>query len=540
MALRRLVGLLVAATLVACGGDDESTGGSSTVGGTGGSAGNGGTAGHAATGGSGGSGGGALPPPSCGNDVRDMGEACDGVDLGELSCTSLPGFASGVLGCGANCLELDLSNCVAGQVVAAASCEHDAVQAAVDQAAEGDIVTVPAGSCTWSASVEVSQGLYIQGAGSDQTVVTADGVDLFSVHGAGGAVRVSGFAITGSAPGGYLVFDGGYSNVRIDHCRFDGIVGDRGVILNYQGQAAIVALFDHLDITVADWKIFLAVYGMNDAWNEPDDFGTARFVYLEDINFHGDGIATDLVDGERGARFVVRHSELLNGMVMFHDTGSTPGCRSTRLVEVYDNLFSCDLDNCGWTAISFRGGSGAFYDNVIYRNPGGYDDGAATQLWRSYDEGGVPFNSLCDGVPDRICSDFSSHCSDAGHPPCGGDWECSTGTCSIHACTSDTDCGGGAHCLEKLDGQQDASGWPCRDQTGRGMDDPTTHEQANLPAYWWNNLDQNGTPMGVIINDHGLPSFPFIVEGRDFLLAPKPEYVPYAYPHPLTGAEPQP
>ena len=73
------------------------------------------------------------------------------------------------------------------------------------------------------------------------------------------------------------------------HCRFDGIVGSRGVILNYQHEGAIVGLFDHLTITVADWKIFLAVYGMNDSWNEPDDFGTARSVVLEDIDFLGDG-----------------------------------------------------------------------------------------------------------------------------------------------------------------------------------------------------------------------------------------------------------
>ena len=530
----RIAWALLSAALLCCGGGDDGTAGTSSQGGAGGGAG-GGTAGNA---GSGGTGGGVLPPPGCGNDLVDMGEACDGGNLAGQSCESFPGFKSGNLACATSCLAFDLSGCVAGAVVAAASCEHDAVQAAVDQAADGDIVTVPAGACSWSAPVDVSKGLLIRGAGEDQTLVTAAAADLFAVQGAGGAVRVSGFGFGGNAPWAYLHFDGAYSNVRVDHCRFDGVLGSRGVILNYQGEAAIVALFDHLTITIADWKIFLAVYGMNGAWNEPDDFGTARFVYLEDLDFRGDGLATDVVDGECGARFVVRHSELLNGMVMFHDTGSTPECRSTRLVEVYGNHFACDLDNCGWTAMSFRGGSGAFHDNVIDRNPGGYDDGAATQLWRSYAEGGVPFNSLCDGIPDRICGDFSSHCGDGDHPACRGDWECSTGTCSINACTSNADCGSEAFCLEKLDGHQDASGWPCRDQTGRGMDDPTTHEQASLPAYWWNNLDQNGDAMGVIINDHGLPSFPFIIEGRDFLYQEKPDYVAYAYPHPLTLAEP--
>lgn len=528
--------LLLVAALAACDGSEDGTDSPTPTG-----AGAGGTgAGVGGSGGSAGSGGTVVPPPSCGDDVADMGEACDGADLALQTCASFPGYSSGTLGCAPSCLAFDLSGCTAGQEVAAASCERDAVQTAVDGAGEGDIVTVPAGSCTWTDTVSVTKGLFIRGAGEDQTQITAGDADLFSFQGAGGAVRVSGFGFGGNAPWGYLAFDGSFSMVRVDHCRFDGVLGSRGVLLNYQRDAAVVGLFDHLTITIADWKIFLAVYGMNDAWNEPDDFGTARYVYLEDIDFHGDGIATDLVDGECGARFVVRHSELLNGMVMFHDTGSTPTCRSTRLVEVYDNTFSCDLQNCGWTAISFRGGSGVFYDNVIHRNPGGYDDGAATQLWRSYDEGGVPFNSLCDGTIDRICSDFSSHCSDVGHPACNGDWDCSAGTCSIHACTSNADCGSTAVCLDKLDGHQDASGWPCRDQTGRGMDDPTSHEQASLPAHWWSNVDEDGSPMNVIINTHGLDPFPFIVEGRDFLYEEKSDYVAYPYPHPWTLAEPLP
>jgi hypothetical protein len=543
MALLRYAGVLVPVVLLAfCGGESDETsiptGGGGHGVGAGGSGANGGVGAGGATGGSGGS---VTPPPGCGNDVAEMGEACDGADLAGQSCASLPGYASGALGCAPSCLAFDASGCVAGAQIAAASCEHDAVQAAVDQAAEGDIVMVPAGNCTWNASVDVSKSLLIVGAGQDQTVITAGDADPFSIQGAGGAVRVSGFGFTGNAPFAYLVFDGEYSNVRVDHCRFDGILGTRGVMLNYQRQGAFPALFDHLSISVADWKIFLAVYGMNDSWNQPDDFGTARYVYLEDVDFQGVGIATDLVDGECGARFVVRHSVLLNGMVMFHDTGSTPGCRSTRLVEVYDNDFSCDLENCGWTAMSFRGGSGVFYDNVIARNPGGYDDGAATQLWRSYDVGGAPFDSLCDDVPDRICSDMSSHCDAGDRGPCGGDWDCSVGSCTVSACTTNDQCGSsGATCLEKLDGHQDSSGWPCRDQTGRGIDDPVTHEQASLPAYWWNNLDPNGSAMNVLINDHGLPTFPFIIEGRDFIYGARPGYAPYPYPHPLTGLEPLP
>lgn len=42
------------------------------------------------------------PPPQCGNNVVEMGEECDGTDLGNMSCKGF-GYASGTLGCDAQC-----------------------------------------------------------------------------------------------------------------------------------------------------------------------------------------------------------------------------------------------------------------------------------------------------------------------------------------------------------------------------------------------------------------------------------------------------
>lgn len=48
---------------------------------------------------------------NCGNGTRDAGEACDGIDLGGASCTSLgAGFSGGALRCAAGCA-LDTSGC---------------------------------------------------------------------------------------------------------------------------------------------------------------------------------------------------------------------------------------------------------------------------------------------------------------------------------------------------------------------------------------------------------------------------------------------
>ncbi len=48
----------------------------------------------------------------------------------------------------------------------AASCQQADVQSAITAASAGDTVTVPAGKCTWNATVTIDKGLSLIGAGS--------------------------------------------------------------------------------------------------------------------------------------------------------------------------------------------------------------------------------------------------------------------------------------------------------------------------------------------------------------------------------------
>ena len=66
----------------------------------------------------------AAPIPSCGDDVTAAGEACDGLDLNGHTCASVAaGFtAGGTLACRPDCRAYDVSGCVRGNVVTAASC----------------------------------------------------------------------------------------------------------------------------------------------------------------------------------------------------------------------------------------------------------------------------------------------------------------------------------------------------------------------------------------------------------------------------------
>ena len=392
-----------------------------------------------------------------------------------------------------------------GAIINSASCSQAAVQSAIDAAQNGDTVVIPAGSCTWNSQVSISKGITIQGGGENATVLDGNTDVYFKVNGTGGHFRLTGIGFHGGASWAFITLDGTFTSLRVDHSRFSDIPGSRGIVVGYYSQdlPAIKGVFDHLTATSSSWKIFLAHYGTNSQWLAPDEFGTDNALYVEDGTFTGTAGATiDVIDGECGARFVVRHNRITNGLISYHDTGSTPQCRSTRAVEIYDNTFSCTTADCGWGAISFRGGTGIYFNNVIPRYPNGYENGATTEIYRvSYPAGGKPWTHACDNVADRVCSDFRSHCTGGDKRACGGDYDCPVGTCSVDACTQDSECGSGATCLPKFDGQLDPIGWPCRDQTGRGQDDPVTHVQASSPAYWWNNTDLSGKQMEVLVAD---------------------------------------
>ena len=66
---------------------------------------------------------------------------------------------------------IDWWSCAANHSLAAtinaANCTQSTVQAAINSAADGDTVTVPAGTCTWSAAVSISnKTITLRGAGS--------------------------------------------------------------------------------------------------------------------------------------------------------------------------------------------------------------------------------------------------------------------------------------------------------------------------------------------------------------------------------------
>lgn len=479
----------------------------------------------------------------CGDGVLEPGEACDGAALGGHDCTSVAaGYAGGALACRTDCAGYDFSGCTRGGEVAASSCSQVDVQAAIDAAAEGDTVVVPAGRCTWTAPVQVgrvatsdppsyeSRNVVIRGAGAGRTVIvsgTGEGWDqrpFWITCQEGKPFRIAGFTFTGMQRRGStepaIQIGGACRNWRIDHNTFD--VSDREP--GTQGRGIIVGDYSY---GLVDHNRFLDTYqGILVLWDgaasyeRPLSLGTEQAVYIEDNEFwYSDDYAGDGAnDASNGARYVFRHNRLRNAFIGHHGCDSG-GHRATHSFEIYGNEIEWTVDSW-WYASRFRDGTGVVYDNVL------------TGRLHDLTFGVVNYRTCC------------CHWCTSVDPPAYG-WPCEP----FAACAEPlhTNCSEWGRCdgSNPLDGNLDATGWPCLDQTGRSTDEDGDGIQDLQPLYEWDNT-VNGEDADITVSDPwgctGPSMADHLQEGRDFFNdTRRPGYVPYPYPHPLAReADPWP
>ena len=385
--------------------------------------------------------------------------------------------------------------------ITAASCSLADVQAAVDSATDGDIVSIPAGSSTWNSYVSIpsTKGLTIQGAGIGSTLIT-DGVgyvmiDIVGIEGK--PWRVTGLTIKdhGGSQGVFNV-RGTCKNFRIDHIKFENLTGrainitgfSYGVIDNCQfqgtnGQNCVLVSYDNPGDT---------------AWETALSLGTEHAVYVEDSNFSFTNMepGNTAIDARGGARIAFRYNTLDNILIGTHGTAVTT-YRTALSWEFYNNTLHTDnaiLLGIGQQA----GGTGVIFSN---RFKG-------------------PFNSMCKLSDYRTCCGLGYSCNPK--------WSRCDGN-------------------DPIDGNTPGMmGYPCYDQIGRAPDSDGDGIQDLEPVYEWDNLidyDDNGSYeingnfsivsqessgcIGPSIADH-------IQKNRDFYNdTQKPGYTSYTYPHPL-------
>jgi hypothetical protein len=251
------------------------------------------------------------------------------------------------------------------------------VQGLQNAALNGDTITLPAGTFTWSTSVNLTKAVTLQGAGVGSTFIkdaVQSGPLIQGSLVAANLTRVTGIEFqdggrNGNELGGILKFQGSNTNggrFRMDNCQFDDLNG----MLVFD---TVIGVIDHNTfIRAAKNGDSIVVYDNfwngqtngDGSWADATQFGTDRFLFIEDNVFrnNGDG-QPGITDSYAGSRFVVRYNQIFDCTVQTHGTESTGRTRGNRAVEVYNNTFTGTDRNRFLGGI--RSGSCIFHDNTI-------------------------------------------------------------------------------------------------------------------------------------------------------------------------------
>lgn len=380
---------------------------------------------------------------------------------------------------------------------------------------DGDIISIPAGACTWNSgsSVTFTNSVTIQGAGAisatsagagttgtDVTAITnhaGSGNAIMEIHTvAGKSLRITGIAFledgsSGSQGTGNLIIDGQSSAVRIDHVHIHiAIGGSKGLGV----QNGVTGVADHLYIDTSQevTNDFAFLNGGNwqgdpdpnslgdQSWVDTDHFGTNKFFYVEDSQFSGGYLS----DCSNGGRWVLRYSTVMNNHGSANH-GTHDPWRGCRAAEVYHNAFANSTYTEGGGITHNNGGSTLIWGNTVTANFGHVID----------------LNNIRQGA--------ATYAEPA--PPNG--W----GYCNASSGTV-------------WDGNSGPGGYPCLDQPARGAGDllagypnssilnvtagniRTWPHQALDPIYAWTNTLSGSTATSVVgDNTTGL-----LADNRDY------------------------
>jgi hypothetical protein len=278
------------------------------------------------------------------------------------------------------------------QTINAANCSSSAVQTALNSvAADGTTVVIPSCSATtWTTAVTYNQvySTVLQGqstttgtcapggscTATDNTIITdnVSGPALTIDTASGKSFRMTGLTFnpsSGTAAYGAITIGGSSTSVRVDHNHFnDTVSGDHTFQID-----AINGVFDHnfFDSTNQANLFFFqftnegaSTYG-HESWAQPDNFGTSKFLFVENNFFQNGAFAFDCF---AGGRLVFRYNSVgTNTRIQTHGlTGDIH--RSCRTEEVYENTFTFSSNPSSLSfafLVDYEGGSGLWWGNTI-------------------------------------------------------------------------------------------------------------------------------------------------------------------------------
>jgi len=455
------------------------------------------------------------------------------------------------------------------------------VQGLQNAVLNGDTITLPAGTFTWSTTLTINKAITLQGAGIGATIIrdNAHNVKLIDCSlVASRLTRITGIEFqdggrtpTAAAPGGIIHIEGSNTNgsrFRFDHCKWTGLNG-------FFVPNTVIGVVDHNIVTVGnhvnEWMYPYgsawngAAYG-DGSWAAPANYGSSQFLFIEDNTFTctRTTLQGTLTDGFNGARFVVRHNNINNFVIGNHGTESPGRGRSSRAMEIYNNQIDCHHVNR--FVSGDRGGGELFHDNTI-TNCGGASTLATLSAFRMiapfFQWGGADGTNGWD--KNNLSNPFYSGTAvsagnltvtASGSPWAVNHWAGYTiqktsgsgGFAYIHSNTANTInfgpgfnsnlsfTAGDTFKINKVDQSIDQPG--VGQSTLLSGDNPTPPPNWNQvvePCYIWNNTT-DGQPFNTFSAETSN-----IKQGVNYFNnMAMPGYTEYAYPHPLVTGQPPP
>ena len=361
-----------------------------------------------------------------------------------------------------------------------ASAARADVAACISSASAGNTINIPTATASWSTGVSLgSKKLTIAGAGVGSTIInsTVSGASTIDL-GTGGSTLTD-LKING----GYVLVNGQNFAIGRVNVEYTGAIG-AAVSVNFgDGQHPTGVIYSGHFINCD-----VGVGGTGSSMDGGQSYRYAQtftlgdgvdIVYIEDCIFERNtNVAQQMnaIDANYGARYVFRYNTLHTlssvtsaNLAFYVECHSVQGVnRGTQRWEVYGNL----LNNQGgfhYYPFRLRSGTGVVAANSVIGN------------WTI---DGI-------GLDNRRSTESFSVCGKCDSDPADG-W----------------------------DGHQDGTGYPCRDQIGRGHDTVlwkyspvSAYTQVLMPAYAWNNRNDTSAivPFNVLSGstDH-------IKENRDY------------------------
>jgi hypothetical protein len=305
------------------------------------------------------------------------------------------------------CLFSLLPKIVLADIHTAATCQNKAgqtdVQTAVNAASSGDAVIVPAGSCTWDATLIITKGIRLQGAGVGSTVITSNmastGDYLIKYQPsnilADEPFTVAGFTLDMALKSGGIFLENtnmtnGYELHRIKIHNNSFLNGINVDSIYVKGQVYGVVYNNTFTTSLALMDYIGGDFG---AWNNISvSFADANALYFEDNTITS---KEGLVGSARGARYIFRYNDLIisaqsNASVMFFDLHGNQsgggGLTGAMQGEFYGNKvtdlanpqrFSMFLDQRGGKAMVFNNSMTSTSDGIGVRYRDEYPESVA-------------------------------------------------------------------------------------------------------------------------------------------------------------------